>query len=128
MRRRQRSGCSFEPRVKGSRRRSKYAAERTEVDGFTFDSKREARYYGHLLLLAKLGEIDNLELQPSFPLWVITAAGERVVVGVYRADFRYRELATNTWPVVDAKGVRTPVYRLKKRIVEALYGFRIIEA
>lgn len=45
----------------------KYSAKSMEVDGHKFPSKREARRYQELVLLAKAGEIDDLELQPRFP-------------------------------------------------------------
>ncbi|WP_307189850.1 DUF1064 domain-containing protein [Geomicrobium sp. JCM 19037] len=37
------------------KRRSKYHNKRVEVDGITFDSKREARYYQDLMLRKRLG-------------------------------------------------------------------------
>jgi len=46
-------------------------------------------------------------------------------VGVYKADFRYREQSRIV--VEDVKGMSTVVYRLKKRLVEAQYGIRIQE-
>lgn len=103
---------------------SKYRNVRTTVDGWTFDSRREADRYQVLLMRGRAGLLRNLELQPSF---VLVVAG--VKVGVWRGDFRYEVLAGGVWVSVveDVKGFLTPVYRLKKRIVEALYGFKIQE-
>jgi hypothetical protein len=101
---------------------SKYRAIKTEVDGVLFDSKREAAHYCELKLRQKAGEIDLLELQPEFALVV-----SGVVVGKYRADFRYVLTHNGELVVDDSKGFRTPVYRLKKKIVEAIYGIEIQE-
>jgi len=99
---------------------SKYKAQRTECDGKIFDSKKEAHRYGELKMLERSGIIANLELQPAFEIEV---AGRRICK--YRADFRYVENGAIT--VEDVKGVRTPLYRLKKKLVEALYDVRIVE-
>ena len=113
-------------------RRSKYNAQRTTVDGWTFDSKAEARRYQQLLIRGLAGEIRNLELQPRFPL--------PYNAGSYVADFRYEERGVHRFvspdlrPVVfwcdvveDVKGIKTAVYRLKKRLVEAFHSIQIRE-
>lgn len=102
---------------------SKYHAKRTEVDGIVFDSKREAARYQELKLLQMAGKIESLELQPVYQLLVKSGRS----VGKYRADFRYFDVETQEWIVEDSKGVRTPVYRLKRKIVEAVYDIRIVE-
>ena len=115
--------------------RSKYGAIRTTVDGIVFASKAEARRYAELKLLEKAGRIRDLELQPSFPLEVVSPRnGEVIQVGTYRADFRYREIEMHEggfgrWRIVieDVKGMPTPVYRLKKKLMEARYGIAITE-
>ena len=102
---------------RGWDRASKFDAVQTFEHGWRFDSKAEARRYGDLLMLGRAGKLDNLELQPSFPLVV-----NGIRVGTYRADFAYRDLVGGGELVVeDVKGFRTPVYKLKKRLVEALY-------
>lgn len=110
--------------------RSKYRAQRTTVDGIAFHSAAESRRYSQLKLLEKAGEIRNLELQPRFPLFVETPLQHAPVqVGVYVADFSY-ETGTDALSTVieDVKGgPTTALYRLKKKIVEAQYGIRIVE-
>jgi hypothetical protein len=105
-------------------RRSKFGNRKTEVDGFVFDSAKEARRYQELRLLEKAGEIRALELQPKFALRV----GDRFI-GSYVADFKYFERTKPSMiPVYeDAKGFRTPLYRWKKKHVEAQYGITIRE-
>jgi len=105
--------------------RNKYHAVRTEVDGIGFASKREAQRYVELKLLEKAGEITCLELQPVFPL-LAAYRGGGVAVGKYLADFRYIRKDGEVI-VEDVKGVKTPVYNLKKKIVRANYGVQIVE-
>lgn len=100
---------------------NKYRAKRTEMDGIMFDSAAEARRYRELRLLERAGMVSDLELQPLYP---IAVNGRRVAM--YRADFRYKD-NDGRQVVEDVKGIRTPVYRLKKKLVEALYDIEITE-
>lgn len=108
--------------------RSKYGAVRTTVDGVTFASRKEANRYCELKMLQAAGKIRQLRLQPEFSL---DAGGK--IVGVYRADFEYIAPVTNApvplWSKVveDVKGFKTPLYRWKKKHVEAQYGITIRE-
>ncbi len=104
--------------------RSKYGAVKETVHGRTFDSKREAAYYLELLAREAAGEVRLIDPQPVYPLIV---AG--VEIGEYRADFAFEEQVEGRWQrrVVDVKGVKTAVYQLKKKIVEAYYGVTIVE-
>ena len=47
---------------------SKYNSRKTTVDGFTFDSKKEAKRYLELKQMEKDGLIHNLQLQVPFEL------------------------------------------------------------
>jgi len=102
-------------------RKSKYGAIKTEVDGIMFDSKKEARRYVELKHQEATREIFKLELQPKFDLVV-----NGVKVGVYRGDFRYLDYEGNTI-VEDCKGMKTPVYRLKAKLLKAIYSITILE-
>lgn len=111
---------------------AKYGNETTVVAGQGFDSRREARRYQDLRLLERAGEITELERQPQFPIKVPVldpdgSIRRLLVVAIYIADFRYHDRRAQAVVVEDAKGVRTPVYRLKKKLVEAQYGIRIVE-
>ena len=105
----------------------KYHNKPEVVDGVRFDSRKEARRYQDLRLLQRGAQIVDLELQPRFVLRVIGPEGEEVIIGSYYADFRYRDVEKQCVVVEDVKGVRTPVYRLKKKHVEAQYGITIQE-
>ena len=104
----------------------KYGAKPTTVDGIRFASQKEAHRYTELRLLERSGGIRGLELQPEFPLYVWDTVHKTAThIGRYVADFRY---VLNEEDVIeDVKGVRTPVYRLKKKMVEAQYGISIRE-
>lgn len=116
------------------RRSGKYNAKRTEIDGIVFASMKEAKRYRELLLLVKAGEITHLVLQPRFHLF---AAGPSngghiptILVGAYVADFQYRDQSApvpGITVVEDVKGMRTPLYKLKKKLAEACYGIQIRE-
>ena len=112
--------------------------ERT-CDGILFASKSECRRYAELKLLEKAGKIEGLELQPKFALTTqlttgtVRGAGQALagkypVIGHYVADFKYFCLEAPTgWIVEDVKGVKTALYRWKKKHVEAQYGVQIVE-
>ncbi len=91
---------------------SKYRNIKTQVDGITFDSKKEASRYGELKMLAKSGYIENLRLQPEFPLMV---NGKKI--GKYVADFSYFKNGVKIIEDVKSKATMTPVYRMKKKIL-----------
>lgn len=118
-----------------SPRQHKYRAQPTEIDGIRFASKAEARRYAELRLLEKAGQIHALVLQPGFALAAPSPrAGELpYVIGHYKADFFYCECrrgakCDRSMAVVeDVKGFKTPLYRWKKKHVEAQYGIEIRE-
>ena len=95
---------------------SKYRAKKTVVDGITFASKKEAKRYQELKLLQKAGKIKELELQPKFPMIINCAK-----ICTYIADFRYYDNDIKDFIVEDVKGIRLPVYKIKKKLLLALY-------
>lgn len=101
---------------------NKYRAIKTEVDGIRFDSKREAARYLELKTLLKGKKIGALSLQPKFSLVV---NGQKICT--YIADFAYLDLKTGLRVIEDVKGVKTPIYNLKKKLVRALHGIEITE-
>lgn len=100
---------------------TKYGAIKTVVDGITFASKKEAKRYTELKLLERAGEISRLELQPRYD---ITINGVKVCT--YVGDFRYFTKAKQV--LEDCKGFKTPLYRLKAKLVRALYNVEILES
>jgi hypothetical protein len=124
------AGPEAEGVVKG--RPSKYGAVRTTIDGVTFASKAEARRFAELKLLERAGEIRALDLQPRFALSAYALSSrpsQNLMVGTYVGDFAYELFTDGRWLriVEDVKGFKTPLYRWKKKHVEAQYGIQIKE-
>lgn len=108
--------------------RSKYFSKKVVIDGIKFDSKKEGEYYQKLKLLEKEGKIKNLELQKEYelqPSFKINNKTRRKTT--YRADFSYITTKDDKIHVVDVKGFRTEVYRLKKKMFEYKYGIELEE-
>lgn len=102
---------------------TKYNAVRTVVDNITFASKREANRYFELKVLQRVGDITELQCQPRFPLVV-----REVKIATYVADFSYRNQAgVLVVEDVKSKPTMTPAYRLKKKLLLALYGIAVVE-
>ena len=80
-----------------------------------------------LLLLESAGEITDIELQPTYRLLTPPPDGSLVSTAKYIADFRYLDIPSWETIIEDVKGVRTQIYKLKKRWVEAQYGLKIGE-
>ena len=95
----------------------KYHAQRTEVDGIKFASKKEARYFGQLRLAQKSGDLLFFLRQVPFHL----PGGGR-----YVCDFM-EFWKSGEVRVVDVKGFSTATYKAKRKIVEALYPITILE-
>lgn len=102
-------------------RRNKYGNKKTVLDGHTFDSKKEAKRYSELKLLERAKEITDLQLQVRYPLMV----GGKLIC-TYVADFCYTSGGKKY--VEDVKGVRTEVYKLKRKLMLAIHGIEIKEA
>jgi hypothetical protein len=103
------------------KRGNKFGAQRTERDGITFDSKREAEVYGELRLLEKAGRISGFERQRKFELIV---NGE--IIGTYRADFAFIDHDQDgRLRVIDVKGVITRDFRRVKKIIKAIYNIEV---
>lgn len=110
--------------------RSKYGAVKTDAGGKRFDSAKEAKRYLDLAMLQAAGAISALRLQTHWPLRVACESlPDRPIVlwpiGDYVSDFDYVENGTHI--VEDVKGMKTALYRWKKKHVEAQYGFTILE-
>jgi hypothetical protein len=100
-------------------RGSKYRNRKTVVDGIVFASAKEARRYGELLLLQRAGEISDLWLQPRFPLVV-----NGIKICTYVADFAFKDKGVKV--VEDSKGVETPVFKIKRKLMKACLGIEVL--
>lgn len=121
------------------KRWTKYHATKTTVNGIVFDSKKEAKRYYELLKLQEQGEISDLNRQVKFLL--IPKQVEPDTIGpkggitkgrvierevAYIADFTYRDVEGNLI-VEDTKGVRTPEYVIKRKLMLQVHGIRVRE-
>ena len=97
----------------------KYRNEKTNFDGYTFQSKKEANRYFELKMLQKAGEISCLELQPKFEILpAVNWNVKKLQARHYIADFTYR-LENGNIIVEDVKSASTrknPVYTLKRQL------------
>ena len=101
---------------------SKYHAQRTEVDGIKFASKKEAKRYVQLKAFERAGLIKNLRLQVPYQIIAKSKYGRAIK---YIADFVYIEDGQTV--VEDVKGFKTDVYKLKKRLMAEVYGVEVKE-
>ena len=102
---------------------NKYRAIKTEYGGNKFHSKKEANYCKTLELLKNAKgtqKVLKYELQPRFDIVV-----NNVKIAFYKADFKV--FYSDRIEIIDVKGIKTPVYKLKKRLVEAIFKISIIE-
>ena len=74
-------------------KRNKYSAVKTVVDGYTFDSKREAAVYAELKLRERAGEISCVKVHPQYRFEKDDPDGLPVLIQKYKADFSFLELA-----------------------------------
>lgn len=118
---------------------SKYNAHKVEFEGMTFDSRKELRRYKTLRQLEEEGQIFNLQRQVKFVL--IPAIHEPDIIGPrggrkpgklierecsYYADFKYLD-AQGRQIVEDTKGMKTPDYIIKRKLLLYIHGIRIKE-
>jgi len=101
-------------------RRAKFGNKKTVIDGITFDSKAEATRYSTLKVLESAGVVTQLRLQVPYEL---TVNGLKVCR--YIADFVYTMDGKEV--VEDVKGMRTPEYKLKRKLMLAVFGIEIQE-
>lgn len=117
---------------------AKYHSKKVTRNGITYDSIKEARRHQELLLLARAGAITDLQRQVEFELIPVQREPDRVGVRggkikgktiehavKYVADFTYYE--NGKMVVEDAKGYRTPEYKIKRKLMLYIHGIRIKE-
>lgn len=119
-------------------RGSKYGSKKIKHGDMVFDSKKEFRRWQELKLLEEAGEIENLQRQVKYVLIPTQREPDRIgkrggiIRGkvlerevAYFADFVYEE--NGELVIEDVKGVRTPEYIIKRKMLLYLYDIRIKE-
>jgi len=97
------------------------------VDGIKFDSEKEAKRYGELKILSKIGEIGLLELQVPF---LLIEENETERKCEYIADFVYWDIKTGEKIIEDVKSEATrklSTYIMKRKLMKDKYGIEILE-
>ena len=119
---------------------NKYRNKKIEFDGHTFDSRKEYERYLLLKALERNGDITDLECQKKFilipaqrALDTLNSRGKRIQGKVlerecaYYADFVYYDVKKARFVVEDAKGMRTEVYKIKKKLMLWVHHIHIKE-
>ena len=108
---------------------SKYKNARTEANGMTFQSGKEAAGVAELILLEEQHQIFALRLQVRFPLpGKTTYVADAVYLETVLDDpysVKKPEAKKLVVKVVDFKGYATPEFKLKAKLFRATYGQEI---
>ena len=105
-------------------KQSKYKNEPIIVNGIKFPSKLEANFYKYLTDLLERSIIDTLELQVKFVLMRGRIIADNSKKQGFRKirDITYRcDFLINKEIVMDAKGMRTPVFNMKEKMFTNKY-------
>jgi len=94
---------------------NKYGARKTEYNGVMYDSKRESEYARELDLRVRAHDILSWQRQVKYPMIV-----KDIKITTYVADFVITHNNGHI-EIVDIKGVETPVFKLKAKLLKALY-------
>ena len=109
----------------------KYRNQKVEIDGIKFDSRKEAKRWQELKLLESAGEIERLIRQARYTLIPAQkrADGTTERKVEYVADFSYETVVGRIGylHVEDVKGMKTPLYILKRKLMLWVHGITIKE-
>ncbi len=101
--------------------KNKYGAKKAIVDGITFDSIAESKYYEQLKWLKQAKQIKDFELQPKFTLQEAFKKNGKTFRKIdYKADFKIYNL-DGTIEIVDIKGKITKEFAIKRKLFERKY-------
>lgn len=105
--------------------RNKFGNRKTVVDGITFDSRAEAKYYEQLKWLKKAKQIKDFKLQPKFLLQESFKKNGNTIRKIeYKADFEIHNLDGSV-EIIDVKGVETEAFKIKKKLFEKRYPYSL---
>ena len=106
---------------------NKYHNKKIYYDGHWFDSEKEKSYYIKFKLMQNTGEIHNLTLQVEFELQPVFKLKNKMYRSInYLADFTYYD-KDNNYHIIDIKGYKTEVYKIKKKLMAYKYDIEIEE-
>ena len=107
---------------------NKYNAKKVTVDGITFASKSEGRYYQHLLGLMESGVVESFEMQKPYTLldkFPHPKTGKTIRAIKYVPDFEVI-YSDGRVEVVDVKGMQTDVFRMKCKLFMFRYQIPLV--
>lgn len=109
----------------GKRTGSKYKNRKVEINGIVFDSIAEGRYYKELLSRQKAKDILFFNIQPKYQIMpAFEKDGKKYQAMHYIADFEVHN-NDGTIDVIDVKGFKTDVFRLKERLFHSIYPHKL---
>jgi hypothetical protein len=100
--------------------KSKFGNKKVVVDNIGFDSKREAARYNELKLMRNAELISSIDVHPVYPIYIKDMKVCDVVL-----DFAYTIYENSHSVHEDVKGKDNPLSQLKRKMVEAYYGFTV---
>jgi hypothetical protein len=104
---------------------TKYGSKKVTIDGHTFDSKAEAKYYEQLKWLKQAKQITDFKLQPRYLLQeAFSKNGKHFRKIEYVADFEVHHLDGSV-EVIDVKGYETKDFLIKRKLFERLYLYKL---
>ena len=137
------SGVKFDLKRMGTKRKN-FGAQKVELDGIMFDSRKEAKRYNELKLLQQTGHIRNLKVHTKwefqlcddgeFLRYPSTKHGHQGTKITYIDDFSYEIRDTvsedtrgGAWRFVveDVKGHDTQVSHIKRGLMQAFHGITV---
>ena len=103
---------------------TKYRNRKTSLGGILFDSAAESRRWQELTLMERCGDISDLQRQVIYKLVVNGQLICRYVADAVYRDFDGKIVVEDTKSEVTRK---LPVFRIKAKLMKALYGIEIKE-
>jgi hypothetical protein len=100
--------------------KSKFGNTKVVVDNIGFDSKREAARYNELKLMRNANLISSIDVHPVYSIYVKDIKVCDVVL-----DFAYTVFKDSVPVHEDVKGKDNALSQLKRKMVEAYYGFKV---
>lgn len=107
---------------------NKYNTRKVTIDGITFDSQSEGRYYQHLLGLMESGVVESFEMQKAYTLldkFPHPKTGKTIRAIKYVPDFEVI-YTDGRVEVVDVKGMQTDVFRMKCKLFMFRYQIPLV--